>query len=165
VSYKPGTILERKTPFKEPEDGKPDLRPYNEVEVIGHSPVQTTTRATEWTGQAGDNLSIRPTSFGPVIDRPAGELQRDYNVVSIAEPERIDRQVVERVEPGPSPEEQFAKQALERGDEAPRREVPPADPDAPSPEEVFGGAPASMDTSVQRPPSLADAVGGGANSG
>lgn len=151
MSYKAGTILERKEPFKEPEDGKPDLRPYNEVEVIGQSPVQVATRATEWTGQAGDNISVKPTTFGAVIDRPFGELQRDYSVVSIPERKRVDRQIVEEIEPGPSPEEQFQANALERGDKTERREVPPPDPDAPSPEEVFGGAPATMDTSVQRP--------------
>lgn len=102
MSFKAGTVLTRKTPFEDPE-----MEPYNEIEVVGNSPVET-TRSSEWVGQLGDNLSIRPTSFGPVIDRPAGELQRDYEVVSIPAPPVIPRGEVEVIEPGPSPEEQFA---------------------------------------------------------
>jgi hypothetical protein len=154
VSYKPGTILTRKTPFEVPAEGadKPDLTAYNEIEVIGPSPVSTAVRATEWTGQQGDNISVKPTSFGAVIDRPFGELRRDYDVKSIPPPAAIDRQTVEVVEPGPSPEEQFA--ALE-GPTPEREPAPAPDPNAPSPEEVFaaagGGSTPSMDTSVQRP--------------
>lgn len=155
MSYKSGTILTRREPFEVPEEGsdKPDFTAYNEVEVIGHSPVSTAVRDTEWTGQQGDNISIKPTSFGAVIDRPFGELRRDYDVKSIPEPRAIDRQVIEVAEPGPSPEEQFA--ALEGP--TPEREPAPAPrPDAPSPEEVFAAAGGgttkpSMDTSVQRP--------------
>jgi hypothetical protein len=154
VSYKAGTILTRKTPFAVPEEDSdaPDLTAYNEVEVIGPSPVSTAVRETEWVGQAGTNLSIKPTSFGAVIDRPFGELQRDYDVKSIPPPPAIDRQVIERPEPGLSPEEQFA--ALEGP--TPEVEPTPVDPNAPSPEEVFAAASgstatASMDTSVQRP--------------
>lgn len=155
MSYQPGTILKRRVEFEEPAEGKPDLRPYNEVEVIGQSPVQTAVRESEWTGQSGDSISVRPTSFGQVIDRPFGELQRDYEVVSIPERKVIDRQVVEQVEPGPSPEEVFQREAVESGQEAKRRDVPP-DPNAPSPEDVFAAATgsdnrATMDTSVQRP--------------
>lgn len=60
---------------------------YNEIKVIGLSPIQEVGRSTEWQGQKGSWVSISPeTSFDKVIDRPFGELQRDYEVVSIPEP-------------------------------------------------------------------------------
>lgn len=123
MSFQPGTILSRREPFGEPEGDAPDLRPYNEIEVVGPSPVQTATRASEWTGQLGDNLSVKPTSFGAVVDRSQGELQRDYEVVSVPEPVRYERGVVEVIEPGPSPEEQFAAAAAERGEEKSEQRV------------------------------------------
>lgn len=113
MSYKPGTILVRKEPFEATEDQ--DFTPFNEIEIIGNSPVQTGVRQEEWGGQQGDQISIRPTSFGPVVDRPAGELQRDYDIKSIPAPVKFTQQQVEIQEPGPSPEEQFSAVAAKLG--------------------------------------------------
>lgn len=137
MSFKPGTILTRKTPFTppEPDTDAPDLTPYNTVEVIGPTPVET-IRDAEWAGQSGDKLSIKPASgeFAPVIDRPFGELQRDYDVQSIPPPATLDRSEVVEIEPGPSPEEVFAAASGPTPD--PPRPVQPG-PNAPSPEDVF----------------------------
>lgn len=130
MSYTPGTILSRKTPFEDD-----NLTAYNEVEVIGPSPVQTGVRSSEFAGQLGDNLSVKPagSGFGEVIDRPFGELQRDYDVKSAPAPRRLDRGEVSIVEPGPSPEEVFAAES----GETPAVEPVELDPNAPSPEDVF----------------------------
>lgn len=113
MSYKPETILERKVPFEAPAEGEDDLRPYNEVRVIGQSPVQSGVRVGEWVGQQGDLISVAPTGFGPVVDRPAGELERDYTIKWEPPLRMVDRQIIERVIPGPSPEQQFATAASE----------------------------------------------------
>lgn len=116
MSYAPGTVLARKEPFEEPADGAPDLRPYNEIQVIGSSPVRSSARSAEWSGQQGDNISVIPTDFGEVIDRPFGELQKDYEVVSI--PPDNGRPLTHTVtvaKPGPSPEEQFKAVEAEKG--------------------------------------------------
>lgn len=108
MNYTIGTILQRKEPFD-----TPDLEPYNEIRVIGNSPVQTQGRASEWEGQLGENISIAPTSFGGVKDRPFGELERDYEVVSIPEPpSALPPQTIQRIAPGPSPEDTFRAEAL-----------------------------------------------------
>lgn len=133
MSHRPGTVLCRKEPF---DAGAPDA-PYNEVEVIGPSPVQRQVRSSEFVGQLGDLLSVRPSSFGPVIDVPQGQLQRDYDVVSIPPPPQIDRQIVEHFVPGPSPEEQFAADAAKQFLEPALERVVTVPPDAPSPEDVF----------------------------
>jgi hypothetical protein len=115
MSYATGTILSRKEPFEEPADDSPDLRPYNEIKVIGPSPVQTNARAAEWTGQAGDNISVIPTDFGEVIDRPQGELQKDYDVTFIPESNQPLTHTVTVQELGPSPEETFSAVEAEEG--------------------------------------------------
>jgi hypothetical protein len=109
VSYVAGTVLARKVPFEEPEidSGEADLTPYNEIVIIGPSPIQTNVRLGEWVGQQGDKISFKPTSFGEVLDRPQGELEQDYEVVSTPAKVRPLTHTVEVVEPGPSPESVF----------------------------------------------------------
>lgn len=105
MNYKPDTILTR----IEQLDADDDRAPYNNVRVIGPSPVSTSVRAAEWSGQAGEAVSVEPQDgFGPVVDMPQGMLARDYTIVSEPEVAKIQRQIIERVLPGPSPEEQFA---------------------------------------------------------
>jgi hypothetical protein len=109
VSYTIGTILTRKKPFKTKE-----REPFNEIRVIGNSPIQTLGRASEWQGQAGEDISVTSTGFSAVVDRALGELERDYDVLSIPEePVIAPPDTIQRVQPGPSPEEVFRKQALE----------------------------------------------------
>lgn len=124
MSFQPGTILTRRTPFEEPSGDAPDLRPYNEIEVVGPSPVQTAQRSEEWSGQLGDKLSVKPTTFGAVVDRSQGELQRDYEVTYTPPAPQIQRGTVEIVTPGPSPEEQFAADSAQRGEEKSEERVP-----------------------------------------
>jgi hypothetical protein len=115
VSYQPGTILTRKELKKLP-DGS--LDPFNEVKVIGPSPVSTGVRSEEFTGQQGEAISIQPTSFGPTIDKFFGELQSEYDVTSIPEPPAIQAGTVTPVSPGPTPEEQFAQAARAQREQA-----------------------------------------------
>jgi len=107
VSYPAGTILSRKVPFEEPESGEPDLTAYNDIQIIGPSPIQTNVRMGEWVGQQGDKLSFKPLSFGEVLDRPQGELEQDYEVVSEPAKVRPLTHTIEVIEPGPSPESIF----------------------------------------------------------
>lgn len=121
MAYVPGSTLERKTPFTD-KDGAglgangtdTDLTVYNEVKVIGPSPVVEAGKPGEWEGSAGTGVLIQPISFGAVLDRPQGELERDYDVTDIPEqPLAIQqRQVAVRQEPGKTPEEAFAAEAL-----------------------------------------------------
>lgn len=110
MSYTPGTILKRNEPFKKDED----LACYNELRVIGYSARQAAVRTGEWEGQGGsDEITVAPTSFGEVVDRPAGELERDYTIISIPEVSRtiLPPKTAQIVDPGQSPEEIFRKQA------------------------------------------------------
>lgn len=112
MTYLPGTILARKVPFDPPEDeNDTDMTPFNEIKVIGHSPVQSGIRTEEWAGQLGDNISITPTSFGSVVDRPLGELQRDYAVEYEPQPE-LTVEIPPQPTPlrQPSPEDVFRSQ-------------------------------------------------------
>lgn len=83
------------------------MKPYNEIQIIGPSPVQTNVRSAEWGSEGGSYISIKPTSFGDVIDRPERELERDYEIVSEPDKEVDLTYTVNRVLPGPSPEDQF----------------------------------------------------------
>jgi hypothetical protein len=106
--YKPGTILSRNEPYEPPEDEHADdLTPYNEIEVIGQSPIQTNVRAGEWVGGQSDKVSVKPTTFGDVVDKPQGELETDYTIVSEPPKRRPLTHTVEVVEPGPAPEQVF----------------------------------------------------------
>lgn len=114
MSYTPGTILSRDEPFDEPEEGETDLTPYNEIRVIGQSQTQDAGLDKEWTGEAGKAVTIAPTSFGATVDRPCGELERDYSVVSIPDLERkiLPAKTAQVVLPGPTAEEVFRKEAV-----------------------------------------------------
>lgn len=114
MSYTPATRLSRLEPIEAPvdasEDGVVDLSVYNEVEVVGHSPVQRQVRSAEWTGQAGDLYSIKPLAgFGEVIDVEQGRLEKDYEITyepELAAPAQVE---VRRIkQQGPSPEQVFA---------------------------------------------------------
>lgn len=119
--YAPDTILTRKEPLPEADPaGKTDeeraghaLACFNELRVVGASPVQTSGALAEWQGGASAGVIVQPTGFGPTVDRPLGELQRDYDVTFT--PERnLNLQNTVRVidahssEAGMSPEEVFA---------------------------------------------------------
>lgn len=133
MSYLPETVLKRKEAIDAPngphDDDSVDLSVYNDIQIIGRSPVQRSIRSEQWGGQAGDEYSVRPLAgFGEVIDVPQGSLEKDYEIVSI--PERVQAQVeVRRVqELGATPEQQFA--ALDNGPKSEERVPTPLGPDA-----------------------------------
>lgn len=125
MSYQPRTRLTRKTFIEPPEDAvTPDLSPYNEVEVIGRSPVARTVRSEEWGGQQGDEYSIKPLAgFGEVIDTVQGILERDYDVTYVPELTEAEREVVRITDAGPTPEDRF--RADEDGESTGEREQTP----------------------------------------
>lgn len=102
---------------KEQFDAENEWAPYNEIEIVGNSLVSEAVRDKEWQGQQGEAISIKPmASFGEVLDRPQGELERDYEVVSIPEepsPLQIRRGMQPPPADGPSPEDTFRKAALD----------------------------------------------------
>ena len=121
MGYVPDTILKRKTPFEAPKNPEEeiDLTPYNEVRVIGPSPVvKVGERDKEWEGEAGNEFSIQPTSFGTVVDRPFGELQRDYEVVSVPEKPEVTGNIKVREETLSPPPEQVFAQAVAKANSA-----------------------------------------------
>lgn len=127
-----GTILARREPFIVPDlkadppvEGDPAYV-YNRVRVIGVSPVAHMGGTSNWGGVAAQGVIIEPvTGFGGNVDRPLGELQRDYTIES--EPEPLTIQSTVRVinaqtrEAGPTPEEVFAESASSPTGSKPRR--------------------------------------------
>lgn len=125
--YAPDTILKRKEPYPEPDPtGKTDearagheLAPFNTIRVIGPSPVQMSGALAEWQGGSSQGVLIQPhKAFGPTVDRPLGELQRDYDV-EFAPVREMEINTKIRVidaqsgEAGPSPEDVF-RQGLQK---------------------------------------------------
>lgn len=121
--YSRGTILSRREPFETPDpkatppvEGDPRYI-YNEVEVIGTSPIAYMGgEAASWSGVGAQGVIVVPHgAFGGTIDRPLGELQRDYEIKSEPEPTVVSPSIrvinAHTREAGPSPEEQFAETA------------------------------------------------------
>lgn len=114
--YEEGTILVLKEPHDpDPETGEPF--PYNEVEVIGASPVSWGGRS-EWSGAAAAGVLIKPgpnSNFGSVLDEPLGKLQALYSVkeVPVREIVQAPIRVINQnsAAAGPTPEEVFAAEA------------------------------------------------------
>jgi hypothetical protein len=135
--YKPDTILALKEPRTEyDEDGAVvgEAFPYDRVRVIGQSPVNHATIATEWTGANGQGVIVEPlTEFGANLDEPFGRLQELYVVESLPEPAVFRGEQVEVLTPadlGPSPEQVFADEAEKEGHDSrrARRFIPQASP-------------------------------------
>lgn len=100
--YDSGTVLKLKEPkfidsegkarplaeFK-PKDknDKPALFPYNEVTVLGASPIgHAQPSGAEWTGVDAQGVIVQPlTVFSVTLDEPLGKIQRLYEVVSVPE--------------------------------------------------------------------------------
>jgi hypothetical protein len=145
--YKPDTILTLKNPRTEYDDDGAvigEAFPYDRVRVIGQSPVNHATIASEWTGSNGQGVIVEPlTEFGANLDEPFGRLQELYTVESLPEPAIFRGAQVEILEPGdvgPSPEQVFADETEKEGKDSrrvkPRRFLPsplvetPPDPEA-----------------------------------
>lgn len=129
--YERGTILE----LKERRSTKDNLFPYDEVEVVGASPV-TKQISSEWNGSNGQGVIITPlTEFAATIEEPFGKLQVIYKVKALPD-EREEltqarvRDIPER-QLGDSPEETFAKTS--KNEEKSRAARPKKEKAKPSP--------------------------------
>lgn len=113
--YEPDTILSLKEQ-REPDEETNEPFPYNEVRVVGESPVSHADKG-DWTGTDARGVIIVPlTNFGSTLDEPFGKLREIYDVKSIPEVE-VDVAPKIRVinsssaQAGPTPEEVFAEKA------------------------------------------------------
>jgi hypothetical protein len=103
-----GTILKR----REPVEG--EFAKFNEVEVVAQSEVSSSAYTQDWNGQNAEGVLLTSVlEFSEVIDRPYGELERDYEIVSIPEE---DEPVVEKPKKAKasqlSPEDAFRRADL-----------------------------------------------------
>lgn len=113
--YEPDTILSLKTQ-RDPDPETGEEFPYNEVRVVGVSPISHGGNS-EWSGTAAAGVIITPlTNFGSTLDEPFGKLQALYDVKEIPVRE-VDADPKIRVihsttaSAGPTPEEVFAVEA------------------------------------------------------
>lgn len=143
--YAPDTILE----LKDRRSTKENPFPYDEVRVVGESPVDHGF-ATAWEGTNAKGVIITPlTDFASTIDEPYGKLVKLYKVKHLPEEVEIVAgtvKIITQEEQGPSPEEVFAEEAEKAGEDSrarkPRKRVispldgedqTPVLPDDPSP--------------------------------
>ena len=115
------TILTLKVPHADDEENGQKF-PYNEVRVIGVSPITHSKKGT-WEGADAQGVIIVPlTNFGATLDEPFGKLRGMYDVKSEPEPMRgpavdrlkaalADAQRIEGSQAGKTPEEVFAVEA------------------------------------------------------
>lgn len=134
MSYPAGTILKRDEPYADidvtvdTENGLTEMdkqpHPLNEVEVVGPSPISTSTVA-DWNGIRGDALIVRPNAvFGANEVAPVTVLQSEYSVVSLGDPDEVRKEVTitpaEKQRRLLSPEAVFAAEAKEAKTEVKR---------------------------------------------
>lgn len=118
------TVLERREPFEAPNpkadppvEGDPRYI-YNHVRVVGPSPIAYMGgEAAEWQGVGRQGVVIEPLDgYGGTVDKPLGEIQRDYVIVKEPEPTVVQPTVkvvnAHTREAGPSPEDVFAEVAV-----------------------------------------------------
>jgi hypothetical protein len=130
--YARNTILTRREPFEVPNpeadppvEGDPKYI-FNRVRVVGTSPISHMGGTATWSGVGAQGVIIEPLDgFGGTVDRPLGELQRDYTIESEPGPTKIEPSIrvvnSQTREAGPSPEEIFAETASVKEETAPRR--------------------------------------------
>jgi hypothetical protein len=113
--YEPNTILTLKEQ-RDPDEETNEPFAYNEVRVVGESPVSHADKG-DWTGTDARGVIIVPlTNFGGTLDEPFGKLREIYDVTSVPE---VEVDVVQKIrvvnatsaQAGPTPEEVFAAQA------------------------------------------------------
>ena len=130
--YARNTILTRREPFEAPNpeadppvEGDPKYI-FNRVRVIGRSPISHMGgAAAEGSGVGAQGVIVEPLEgFGGTVDRPLGELQRDYTIEFEPGPTQIEPTLrvinAQTREAGPSPEEVFATTASEKTESKPR---------------------------------------------
>lgn len=113
--YEAGTVLSLKKPHA-PDEETGEVFAYNQVCVIGPSPVGHEGTA-EWSGTAARGVLITPiANFGGVLDEPLGKLQALYNVESTPVKEIVVAPTIRVIDSssaaaGETPEEVFAREA------------------------------------------------------
>ena len=112
--YEPGTILSLKKQ-RDPDPETNEAFPYNEVKVVGPSPVSW-QKDSEWSGASAAGVLLVPvTNFGSTLDEPYGKVQALYDVKEIPvveiEPPKIRVINSSSQSAGPTPEEVFAAKA------------------------------------------------------
>lgn len=134
--YAVGTILELKEPRSKPaveadpakkvKASKGEVFPYDQVEVIGQSPISY-GGGSGWSGVDAQGVILKPlTAFGGNVDKPHGWVIENYNVVS--EPDgRPKVGEPDYVKLGPSPEDVF-KRAAGSAPKSDTRQRTPHDP-------------------------------------
>jgi hypothetical protein len=112
--YQRETILTLKEQ-REPDEETGEVFAYNEVKVIGPSPVSHANKG-DYTGSDASGVIIVPLSnFGGTLDEPFGKLRELYDVKEVPEliaaqkPEAQVRHV--QPAPQPTPEQVFAEEA------------------------------------------------------
>jgi hypothetical protein len=113
--YESNTILTLKEQ-RDPDPETGEVFPYNEVKVIGASPISHGGNG-EWSGQAAVGVIIVPTAnFGSTLDEPLGKVQALYDVkfvpvneIEVAPKIRVYDSATAAA--GQSPEEVFAEKA------------------------------------------------------
>ena len=113
--YERNTVLTLKNP-RDPDPETGEEFAYNEVEVIGPSPINHGASNAEWEGPGGAGVIVSPLSnFGATLDEPNGTLVALYDGKSV--PETVVEELKLRVinstsqSAGPTPEEQLAAAA------------------------------------------------------
>lgn len=120
--YARNTILKRREPFVAPNaEADPPVEGdarhiYNHVRVIGESPVAHMGGPQQWEGVGSRGVIIEPLDgFGGSVDRPLGELQRDYVIEQEPAPTVIQPSIrvinAQTREAGPTPEDVFREAA------------------------------------------------------
>lgn len=113
--YEPNTVLTLKNP-RDPDPETGEEFPYNEVRVVGPSPVSYAAHG-EWEGVNAAGVIVTPlANFGSTLDEPYGKLVALYDVTEIPV---IEVDVVPQIRvinstsqsAGPTPEERFATEA------------------------------------------------------
>lgn len=112
--YEPGTILTLKDP-RDPDPETEEPFPYNEVKVVGPSPVSWAA-TSEWSGASAAGVLLMPiTNFGSTLDEPYGKVMALYDVKEIPvqeiEPPKVRVINSSSQSAGPTPEEVFAIKA------------------------------------------------------
>jgi hypothetical protein len=112
--YATDTILTLKE--QRPNDPETDEPfPYNQVRVVGESPINHVHG--DWSGTDAAGVIVQPvTNFGATLDEPFGKLRALYDVESIPEPPEITQTSVRVIDSrsaqaGPTPEEVFEAKA------------------------------------------------------
>jgi hypothetical protein len=113
--YADNTILTLKVQ-RDPDKETGEAFAYNQVKVIGRSPISHAHKG-KWQGGDAEGVILSPLSnFGGTLDEPFGKCVQLYDVESIPErvinaPQPIRVIDAQSAEAGPTPEEIFAKEA------------------------------------------------------